>query len=345
MASAAAAGSAAPGSRCSTRASSLPASAAVVIAARRPHARFDVAGVRVSIRAVGNVLIFVGSFAASARLLGWAAAAGCFPPSALPDRSRLRGRARALRDARRARHRRVVALCAPPTLLGSLVWIAAPPRRHPRRSRIPATRCSRPGASRGSRTSSSPIRAHLFDGNIFYPLPLTLTYSDATFLQGLLGAPFVLAGADPLLVANALTLLAFPACGLAFFYAALAPHRRSARRARRRAARRAGTRSTPSTTAISSCTGSCSCRSRSSPRCACSRRRAGRPGLRFGAAVAAQWLASMYVGVMLMSFLAPFLAVVALAWRVAPVVAAGRGARGRGRDRRCRRCSGSACRT
>ena len=31
-------------------------------------------------------------------------------------------------------------------------------------------------------------------------------------------------------------------------------------------------------------------------------------GLRFGAAVAAQWLASMYLGVMLMSFLAPFLA-------------------------------------
>ena len=61
---------------------------------------------------------------------------------------------------------------------------------------------------------------HLFDGNLFYPLPLTLTYSDATFLAGLLGAPFVLAGADPLLVANALTLVAFPACGLAFFYAA-----------------------------------------------------------------------------------------------------------------------------
>jgi hypothetical protein len=31
------------------------------------------------------------------------------------------------------------------------------------------------------------------------------------------GAPFVLAGADPLVVSNALTLLAFPACGLAFF--------------------------------------------------------------------------------------------------------------------------------
>ena len=39
---------------------------------------------------------------------------------------------------------------------------------------------------------------HLFDGNQFHPLPLTLTYSDATFLQGLIGAPFVLAGADAL---------------------------------------------------------------------------------------------------------------------------------------------------
>jgi hypothetical protein len=41
-------------------------------------------------------------------------------------------------------------------------------------------------------------------------------------------------------------------------------------------------------------------------------------GLAFGAAVAAQWLSSMYVGVMLISFLLPFLAVVALGWRVRP---------------------------
>jgi hypothetical protein len=41
-------------------------------------------------------------------------------------------------------------------------------------------------------------------------------------------------------------------------------------------------------------------------------------GLRFGAAVAAQWFSSMYVGVMLLSFLAPFLVVMALAWKVRP---------------------------
>src|SRR5207253_10796953 len=39
-------------------------------------------------------------------------------------------------------------------------------------------------------------------------------------------------------------------------------------------------------------------------------------GLRFGAAVAAQWLASMYLGVMLISFLLPFLTITALAWRI-----------------------------
>ncbi|HEU5255432.1 MAG TPA: hypothetical protein VFU28_05560, partial [Vicinamibacterales bacterium] len=43
-----------------------------------------------------------------------------------------------------------------------------------------------------------------------------------------------------------------------------------------------------------------------------------RTGLQFGLAVAGQWLASMYLGVMLISFLAPFLIVAALAWRVRP---------------------------
>src|ERR671912_190096 len=54
--------------------------------------------------------------------------------------------------------------------------------------------------------------SHLLDGNIFHPQPLTLTYSDATLLQGVIAAPAILAGADPLLVANVLFLAAFPAC-------------------------------------------------------------------------------------------------------------------------------------
>ena len=59
----------------------------------------------------------------------------------------------------------------------------------------------------------------LFDGNIFHPRRWTLAYSDATLLEGAAGTPFLAAGVRPLLVANALFLIAFPLCGLAFFYA------------------------------------------------------------------------------------------------------------------------------
>ena len=40
--------------------------------------------------------------------------------------------------------------------------------------------------------------AHLLDGNIFYPLPLTLTYSDATILQGILATPLLWLNVEPL---------------------------------------------------------------------------------------------------------------------------------------------------
>src|SRR5262245_66662370 len=43
-----------------------------------------------------------------------------------------------------------------------------------------------------------------------------------------------------------------------------------------------------------------------------------RTGLFFGAVVALQWLASMYLGVMLLAYLAPFLLTVAAGWRVLP---------------------------
>jgi hypothetical protein len=61
---------------------------------------------------------------------------------------------------------------------------------------------------------------HLFDANIFYPTPLTLTYSDSTLLPGVVAAPFIWANADPLTVANVMFLGAFPLAGLAFFFAA-----------------------------------------------------------------------------------------------------------------------------
>ena len=38
---------------------------------------------------------------------------------------------------------------------------------------------------------------HIFDGNIFYPEPRTLTYSDAMIVEGLVGAPLLWAGVPP----------------------------------------------------------------------------------------------------------------------------------------------------
>ncbi len=58
---------------------------------------------------------------------------------------------------------------------------------------------------------------HLFDANVFYPATGTLTYSDATLLQGLLAAPFLWAGAPPTLVYNVLLLLGFAGSGLGVF--------------------------------------------------------------------------------------------------------------------------------
>ncbi len=69
-----------------------------------------------------------------------------------------------------------------------------------------------------SRASAHARPAHLFDGNTFYPERYTLTYSDATLLEGLVGTPFIVAGVDALVVSNVIFLAAFPICGLAFFY-------------------------------------------------------------------------------------------------------------------------------
>ena len=43
---------------------------------------------------------------------------------------------------------------------------------------------------------------HLFDANIFYPHVHTLAYSDAMLFEGLVAAPFLLAGMNPVLVYN-----------------------------------------------------------------------------------------------------------------------------------------------
>jgi hypothetical protein len=282
--------------------------------------RFDLGGVRVSIRGVGNALIVCGVIALLRLLLDRRSRP--FPAFSPPDPIRIETERRRFAEPERATP--IVWAFAAATFLGSLVWIAphlADLRQvpDPGDPLFSAWRISR----LAHQLSTDP--AHLFDGNIFYPLPLTLTYSDSTFLQGLIGAPFVLAGADALVVANLLTLVAFPACGLAFFFAAW---------------RLTGD---PRAAFISGLLGAlypfhaehyshlelhwvmfvplaivAGLRLLAAP--------GWKTGVGFGLAVAAQWLASMYVGVMLMSFLVPFLGIVWIAWRVRPswrVAAAG----------------------
>jgi len=58
---------------------------------------------------------------------------------------------------------------------------------------------------------------HLFDGNIFYPERLTLTYSDSHVALGLLSAPFIWAGIHQLVVYNALFLSLISLSGVTMF--------------------------------------------------------------------------------------------------------------------------------
>jgi hypothetical protein len=61
--------------------------------------------------------------------------------------------------------------------------------------------------------TTSPAR--LFDANIFHPEPLTLAYSDAMLVEGLVAAPLLWAGVPPVLVHNLLLLGAIAASGIA----------------------------------------------------------------------------------------------------------------------------------
>jgi hypothetical protein len=63
--------------------------------------------------------------------------------------------------------------------------------------------------------STSP--QNLFDGNIFFPEPRALTYSDAMIVEGLFGAPLLLAGVRPVLVHNLLLLGAIVGSGAGMF--------------------------------------------------------------------------------------------------------------------------------
>jgi hypothetical protein len=168
---------------------------------------------------------------------------------------------------------------------------------------------------------------HLWNGNIFYPLPLTITYSDSLFLQSLVGLPFLLARADPLVVANALMVISFPARGLAFFYATW---------------RFTGDPQAALVAALVAAWSPFYPQHYSQLELNWSMfvplafvallRALARPGWRsgvlLGAAVAAQCLACMYIAVMLVSALVPFTIVMGVAWRVRPSAAAGRTAAG-----------------
>jgi hypothetical protein len=155
----------------------------------------------------------------------------------------------------------------------------------------------------------------LFDGNIYHPSRDTLTYSDATVLEAVAAFPFLAAGADPLVVSNALLLASFPLCALAFFFTAW---RLTA---------------DPQAACVAGILGGLSVfkiehyshlelqffffaplailyllRMLAAP--------SWRTGALFGAIVAAQWLACMYFGVMLLVFLAPTALLAAVAWQL-----------------------------
>lgn len=67
----------------------------------------------------------------------------------------------------------------------------------------------------GHALAESPSR--LFHGNIFYPQPYTLTYSDAVLLQGLVGTGLNLVGLAPTVVYNLLIWVSFPLAALFMF--------------------------------------------------------------------------------------------------------------------------------
>jgi len=58
---------------------------------------------------------------------------------------------------------------------------------------------------------------HLFDANIFYPHTRTLTYSDAMIFEGMLAAPFLWAGTNPVLVYNLVFLAGIVSSGAGMF--------------------------------------------------------------------------------------------------------------------------------
>jgi hypothetical protein len=286
--------------------------AAAVVVALGGRTRIDVAGMRVSFRGAANLFLLAAVCAVVRMAIGWRLR----PLPILPpgDPGRVEAERRRLADPGPAS--RGVWICAGLALAGSLIW-ALPQLEHLRQvpdAGDPVFSAWRIAAL-AHQLSTDP--RHLWDGNIFYPVPLTITYSDSLFLQSLLALPFLLAHVDPLVVANALMAVSYPARGLAFFYATW---------------RITGD---PQAALVASLVGAWSpfypqhysqlelnwsmfvplailalLRALADPRW--------KTGFLFGAALAGQCLACMYIAVMLVSGLVPFAIMMAVAWRVRP---------------------------
>ena len=287
----------------------IACAAAAIVVVLGGRTRLGVAGLRLAFRTPTNLVIFLG-LGAAIRL--WLARGVPFLPSLTAGDG---GRLAAERERFAGTAARPPGFLpyAAAAALASLLWLT-PNLLHPRRVPDPGDPVF--SAWRLARFTHQLVNdpRHLFDGNIFYPAAGTLTFSDATVLQSLTGAPFLLAGADPLLVSNLLVLLAFPLNALAFFYA--------------------GWRLTGDLRPgfIAGVIGALypfhgehyshlelewtffiplalvallDVIVRPSPR----------RGAWLGALIAAQWLASMYLGLMLLTFAIPFGALAALAWR------------------------------
>ena len=190
----------------------ITSAAAAIVVALGGRTRIGIGGIRISLRAAGNLWILAATFCA-VRL-----AAGRWT-RLLPAFAKINGGWIERERERLSRPQPVsrdVWICAGLTLAGSLTWIV--PHLWHLRS-VPDLGDPLFSAWRIARVVHQLVfdPRHLFDGNIFYPLPLTLTYSDATFLEALVGAPFLLAGVDPLVVANGLTLASSVPCSHSIF--------------------------------------------------------------------------------------------------------------------------------
>ena len=190
----------------------LCASAAIVILLGG-RVRFLVAGVLVSIRSAANPMVVAAVIMALRLWLG----RGLRPLPAIRILDHERFEEERARFAQPPDPPRGFAWYALAAVLASIAWLA--PHLANLRG-VPDVGDPVFSAWRLARVAHQLANdpRHLFDGNIFHPTADTLAYSDATLLQGVIAAPFVLAGADPLAVSNAIIVLGFPFSALAFFY-------------------------------------------------------------------------------------------------------------------------------